>query len=124
MELQYVLITFLIGCIGARLLLAFIAKQVNKKWLRVMGYVALLPVFGFMYIFLTGSRQTGIEAAGGKIWWNGMRPLHAFMYSLFAYFAITGNRDAWIYLFADAMIGLFAFLWFHSKNGDFSKAFL
>ena len=124
MELREALVTFLIGCIGARLLLAFVAKQVNKKWLRVMGYIALLPVFGFMYIFLTGSRNKGFEAADGKIWWNGMRPLHALMYALFAYFAIQGKRCAWMYLFADAMIGLFAFVWFHSKNGDFSKAFL
>ena len=124
MKLRDALVTFLIGCIGARLLIAFIAKQANKKWLRVMGYIALAPVIGFIYIFLTGSRKNGIEAAGGKIWWNGMRPLHAFMYALFAYFAITGNRNAWMYLFADAIIGLFAFLWFHSSNGDFSKAFL
>lgn len=124
MKLANTLIVFLIGCIGTRLLFAFLAKQANKKWLRIMGYIALLPVFGFMYIFLTGSRKTGAEASGGKIWWNGLRPLHAFMYALFAYFAIRGNRNAWMYLFADAMIGLFVFLWFHSRNGDFSKAFL
>ena len=89
-----------------------------------MGYLALLPAFGFTYLFFSGARKFGPEAYGGKIWWNSLRPVHAVLYTLFAYFAITGNRKAWVYLFADAMIGLFAFLWFHSKNGDFSKAFL
>ena len=124
MKLRDALITFLIGCIGFRLLIAFLAKQANKKWLRIMGYIAIVPVVGFMYIFLTGSRKTGPEAAGEKIWWNALRPLHALLYALFAYFAITGNRKAWMYLFADAMVGLFAFLVHHSRNGDFSKAFL
>jgi hypothetical protein len=123
MELRKTLLLFLLGCMGARLLIAFIAKQVNKKWLRVMGYIAILPILGFMYIFLTGVRNDK-GAFGEAIWWNGLRPVHAILYSLFAYFAITGNRNAWMYLFADAMISLVGFLWVHSRNGDFSKAFL
>ena len=111
-------------CMSVRLWIAYLAKVANLSWLRIMGYIAILPVVGFLYIFLTGSRMTGAEAAGGKIWWNRMRPIHAFMYSLFAYFAITGNRNAWVYLFADVILGLIAFVWFHSRNGDFSKAFL
>jgi len=123
MNLRNTLLLFLIGCMGARLLIAFLAKQANKKWLRLMGYIALLPAIGFTYLFLTGVRNN-VGAFGEKIWWINLRPVHALLYSLFAYFAITGNRNAWIYLLIDALVGLTAFLWVHSRNGDFSKAFL
>lgn len=123
MELQQTLLAFLIGCMGARLLLVYVAKTLNKKWLRVAGYLAIFPIFGFLYIFLTGVRNN-LGAFGEKIWWNELRPVHAILYALFAYFAIQGKRYAWMYLFADAIISLVAFLWVHSRNGDFSKAFL
>ena len=86
-----------------------------------MGYLALIISFSFMYIFLTGSRETGVEVFGEKIWWNNLRPLHSLLYFLFAYNAIIGNRNAWMYLLIDVVIGLFCFLIFHYKNGDFSK---
>ena len=123
MKLADTLLTFLIGCMGVRLFLAFLAKQANKKWLRIMGYIAILPIIGFMYLFLSGVRNK-VGAFGEKVWWNPLRPVHALLFSLFAYFAIVGNRNAWVYLLIDAMISLFAFLWVHSRNGDFSKAFL
>jgi len=100
---------FLIGCMGARLLLAYLASVANKTWLRVMGYLALLPAIGFLYLFVSGTRNT-VGAFGEKIWWNSLRPVHALMYGLFAYAAITGNRNAWILLLLDALIGLSAFI--------------
>ena len=74
-----------------------------------------------MYLFLTGSRKTGVEVFGEKIWWNNLRPLHSILYFLFAYNAIKGNKNAWIYLLIDVVIGLISFLIFHYGNGDFSK---
>jgi len=62
-----------------------------------------------------------VEVFGEKIWWNDLRPLHSFIYFLFAYNAIIGNTNAWMYLLADVIIGLFSFLIFHFKNGDFKK---
>lgn len=120
-NLQKRFLLFLIGCIGSRSLLVIIAKNIQVKYLKYMGYLALLVSFGFMYIFLTGSRETGVEVFGEKIWWNNLRPLHSLLYFLFAYNAIIGNRNAWIYLLIDVVIGLFSFLIFHYKNGDFSK---
>jgi len=104
---------FLIGCIGVRSLLAYTAKNVNDTYLKYMGYVALLPAIGFLYIYITGSRKTGAEVFGGKIWWNNLRPLHALLYFLFAYYAINGDRGAWIFLFIDVCIGLISFLTYH-----------
>lgn len=112
---------FLIGCIGSRSLLAYIAKIANPTFLKYMGYLALLPAIGFIYIFLTGSRQTGAEVFGEKIWWNMLRPVHSLLYFLFAYNAIIGNKSAWKFLLADVILGLISFITFHLHNGDFEK---
>ena len=120
-NIQKRFLLFLIGCIGLRSLFVIIAKNIDIKYLPYLGYLALLPTLGFIYIFATDSRKTGAEVFGGKIWWNNLRPVHALLYGLFAYNAIIGNKDAWIYLLIDVLIGLFSFLIFHYINDDFSK---
>ena len=117
--IQKPFILFLIGCIGTRTLFVYLAKNANTTYLKYMGYLSILFVIGFFYLFLTGSRKTGVEVFGDKIWWNNLRPIHGIMYSLFAYNAINGNQNAWIYLLADVIIGLVSFLIFHYINNDF-----
>ena len=112
---------FLFGCIGTRTLLAYIAKTANTEGLKYMGYLALIPAIGFLYIYFTGSRKTGPEVFGDKIWWNDIRPIHGILYLLFAYNAIIGNKGAWLYLLIDVIFGLISFLVFHFYNGDFTK---
>jgi hypothetical protein len=112
---------FLVGCIGMRSLFVILARKANTEYLKYMGYLALLPAIGFIYIYLTGSRQTGGETFGDKIWWNNLRPLHALLYFLFAYNAIQRNKNTWVYLLIDVIIGLFSFLIFHYFNNDFEK---
>ena len=46
---------FLIGCIGMRSLFVILARKANIEYLKYMGYLALLPAIGFIYIYLTGS---------------------------------------------------------------------
>lgn len=104
---------FLIGCIGTRLLLAIAAKNSSIEVLKYMGFLLLIPAFGFIYIYATDSRKTGPEVFGDKIWWNNLRPIHAVLYLLFSYNAILGNKDAWIYLFIDVFFGLTSFLVHH-----------
>ena len=120
-HLQQRFLMFLIGCIGIRLLFVIIAKNINTKYLKYLGYLALLPAIGFIYIYLTGSRKTGMEVFGEKIWWNNLRPIHSILYFLFAYNAIIGNKQSWIYLLVDVLIGLISFLIHHYVNGDFFK---
>jgi hypothetical protein len=120
-DLQKIFLLFLIGCIGVRLLFVVIAKEINIKYLKYLGYLALLPAIGFMYIYLTESRNTGVGAFGEKIWWINLRPIHSILYFLFAYNAIIGNRHSWIYLLADVLIALISFLINHYIDGDFSK---
>jgi hypothetical protein len=112
---------FLFGCIGARSLLVYLAKNANKTYLQYIGYLCLLPAIGFFYLFLTDSRKTGAEVFGDKIWWTNLRPVHGLMYFLFSYNAINGNQNAWMYLLVDVIIGLISFLSFHYYNNDFIK---
>jgi hypothetical protein len=120
-DIQKRFLLFLIGCIGTRALFVYFAKNAGSKYLPLLGYLALLPAIGFIYIYLTGSRKTGGEVFGEKIWWNDLRPIHSLLYFLFAYNAIIGNNKAWIYLLVDVIFGLSSFLIFHFKNGDFKK---
>ena len=122
-DMQKRFLLFLIGCIGVRTLFVLIAKNASSHYLPMLGYLAILPAIGFIYIYLTGSRQIGAEVFGEKIWWNNLRPIHATLYFLFAYNAINGNRMAYQYLLLDVAFGLLAFFVFHYKNGDFEKVF-
>lgn len=106
----YRTLLFLIGCMGARFGIAILAKYVPKNILRIMGILALIPAISFAYLYLNDLRQTGFEA-GGKIWWNKLRPLHACMYLLFAIYAIKQESFAWLILLADAFIGLFVWIY-------------
>ena len=42
---------FIIGCIGSRTLLVYLAKNASEKNLMYIGYLALLPAIGFLYIY-------------------------------------------------------------------------
>ena len=119
-NVQKRMILFLTGCIGLRSLFVIIAKYINTNYLKYLGYLALLPAIGFTYIYLTGTRQTGPETFGDKIWWNNLRPIHATLYFLFAYNAIIGNKQSWLYLLADVLLGLISFLIYHYVKGDFN----
>jgi hypothetical protein len=112
-NIQKRFLLFLIGCIGTRLCLVYIAKNISINLLRYMGYLTLIPAIGFIYIYLTGSRKTGSEVFGDKIWWNDLRPIHGLLYLLFSYNAIIGNKNAWIYLLIDVVLGLTSFLVYH-----------
>lgn len=122
-NIQKRFLLFLIGCIGTRSFFVYAAKYININYLPFLGYLALLPTIGFIYIYLTGSRETGVEVFGDKIWWNNLRPLHALLYGLFAYSAINKNPFAWKFLLIDVIIGLAAFLSFHFIHGDFKSLF-
>ncbi len=118
MEL-YRYLLFLIGCIGARSLFTAGAAWASSASLRIMGYLALIPVIGWFYIIFIGERERGAEVFGEKIWWKSLRPVHMILWATFAYLAINGYRYAWTVLLADTIIGLVAFLSYrglHKRN--------
>ena len=94
-------------CLAVRYSLAYLARSVPIA-VKPMGFIAVLIALGFTLIYVFGLRPVGVEA-GGRIWWNSMRPLHALMYGLFAYYAFTKPDVAWVALLADAILGSFIF---------------
>lgn len=120
-NIQKRFLLFLFGCIPARLFLVYLSRTIPLNYLPILGYITLIIALGFTYIFVTGSRQTGQETFGDKIWWNYLRPVHALLYFMFSYNAINKIRSGWVYLLYDVLLGLFSFLAFHLYNGDFAK---
>lgn len=113
---------FLFGCIPMRLALAALAYYGSKWIVNTLALITLMISIGFMIIFLGGFRTRGVETGGDLIWWNAIRPIHAFLYLAFGIMVFTGMRhQAWKALFIDAIFGLFAFLYFHGVRGDFAK---
>ncbi len=119
--LQRRFLLFLVGCIGVRVMIVLLAFYTKPVYLPMLGYIALLPAIGFLYIYLTGSRKRGMEVGGEKIWWNCLRPLHSLLYFLFAYAAITRNQEAWKFLALDVSIGFTAFIGHHYTAGNLGK---
>lgn len=121
-SIQKRFLLFLLGCIPMRLFFVYLAKNVSIQFLQILGYLALLPALGFTYIYLIGSRNTGAEVFGDKIWWNNLRPIHAFFYFMFFLnAAIYKNLDAYLWLLYDVSFGFISFVLFHFYNGDFLK---
>ena len=116
--IQTRIVLFLVGCIGSRLLLSLIAKNVNKSLLSVMGYLALLPAIAWIFLYFTNGRKTGPEVFGGLIWWNNWRIVHALLYILFSIYALQGKHFAWKVLLIDALVGLTAFIHYHWTSGN------
>lgn len=112
MEIKRLLL-FLIGCIGLRSVLVYLAKTLQPDLLVLMGWLALIPAIGFMLIYLYDLRETGPEVYGEKIWWNDLRPVHAALYTLFAVSAINKQSYSWTFLLADVTVGLVSFLVHH-----------
>jgi hypothetical protein len=125
-DIQKRFLLFLFGCIGIRLLLVYVAKNSdnfsNKQIIEKLLIIFTLTIsIGFFTIFFTGIRKTGQETFGDKIWWNNLRPLHGFLYLLFAILFFQEKSYAWIILLVDVLIGLISFLVFHYYSGNFNK---
>ena len=102
---------FLVGCMGSRALLVYLAATVPLMWLKVMAVLAAVVALGFTAIYVGGLRSTGPETGGQPIWWDNLRPVHAALYAAFAYYAWTGERRmAWTALAVDVGIGLLSYM--------------
>jgi len=97
---------FFVACVPARLLLVYIAKNINVKYLPIMGYIAILGGIGFAYQYM---RKAG-GAFGQKSWWNYMRPVHSVFYIAFGMLAVLKNKQAYGVLLIDLLVGTLVFL--------------
>ena len=114
---------FLGACIPIRLFLVYLAYHLPVKYLPYMGLAALPLAGGFIYLFLTGKRTSGVETQGAPIWWRQFRIVHGLLYLLFAFYAIQRVATAYQILLADVCFGLVIFLWHHYTTGSFTQLF-
>lgn len=118
--MQKRLLFFLGGCIPARLLLVAAAKYSPVYYLPYMGLITLVIALGFLYLYFTGKRRTGVETQGAPIWWMKFRLFHGLMYLLFSLLAFMRMNNAYIILLLDTFVGMIIFLQHHYIAGDFS----
>ncbi len=105
---------FLIGCIGARLALAYALSVANGNLLKILSVVVGAMSIGFFAIWTFGWRKTGLETDGKPIWWNHLRPLHAVAYGIASVLAWMGlGVWAGCIIAVDALVGLAAFVHHH-----------
>jgi len=105
---------FLVGCLGVRSLFVVGAKKLPSRVIRWTALPALLLAIGWVMIYRYDLRPTGREA-GGVIWWNELRPIHAAFYAAFAVLAVTRTDLAYIPLLADVIFGFLVFIAHHLK---------
>ena len=118
-KLRYRFFLFIFGCICSRLAITAASAYASNILLKILGIIALIPVFGWLYLMFIGKRDTGLEVFGDKIWWKDLRLIHTLLWAAFSYMAITGNRKSWIVLLIDTLFGLLAFLVHHWREGNF-----
>lgn len=103
------IILFLSICITVRLCLVLAAKFGSNHVQNLLAVFAVTASLGFMYQFFY--HPTKLGGFGGQPWWNRLRPVHAFLYMIFALIIFSGKRKwAWTILLTDVIIGLFAFI--------------
>jgi hypothetical protein len=129
-SIQIRFLYFLLGCMPARLLLVWVAKNYTNTSLErsLLSGASLVIGCSFLFLFITGYRSTGPEVMGDVIWWKPLRIVHAIMYLSFAYslfydidltFTTVGGSNSWLILLLDVMVGLVSFLYYHKINSNF-----
>ena len=111
-KMMFRIILFLVGCMGSRLLLSYIAKNTKTKYLPYLGIITLIPVVGWSRIIFFKPRNTGVEVFGGVIWWQKIRPIHLMLYGIFSISAFF-KKNYYQLLFLDTFIGFLAFAAYH-----------
>lgn len=107
---------FLIGCMGSRFGLTFFINKYPQVLLPYLAIPSLIIAIGFSIIYIMGWRKTGAEVFGDKIWWNDLRPIHAKLWFIISIFAFNQDKNTWIFLLLDTIIGLESFILFHLRN--------
>lgn len=127
-NIQKRFILFLGLCIPIRIMISYVAKEYTNvnfngiSLIKLLGYLALFPVLGWLYIMFISPRDTGPETFGGKIWWGYLRPIHILLYIIFIILALSDNKknnsNAWIALLIDVIVGLLGFIIYHKNAGN------
>ena len=95
---------FILGCIPARLALAYAAsKNLFSPWLQT---TFLVIGFGFLSLYATNSRLNAPEG-GGVTWWAPYRAVHGILYlAAAAMLFLNKPADAGRIVLVDTLLGL------------------
>ena len=104
---------FLLGCVPVRLLFVYLA---TTKYKHALAYALTIPTLGFIYLYVTDTRNTGPETFGQPIWWKDLRIFHAALYIWYIQSAFRECTDAYIPLALDVALGVVAFVHHHTQN--------
>ena len=101
-----------------RSLLALLAYKINVDYLPYLGIFTFCVGVGFLYNYLFGTRETGRESSAKNniIWWNDFRPLHAFLYLLFTYYAFNKREFAYKILVVDVIFAIIIYTLYKTNN--------
>ena len=110
---------FLFLCIPARLSIAYFIYK--RKYIDLYKFILFFIGFGFAYIYALDLRKTGGEVFGDKIWWNNLRPFHAFNYLLTSYMLHNNIEKSEYVILFDTLVGLFKFFIYHYKNNNINQ---
>jgi uncharacterized membrane protein HdeD (DUF308 family) len=102
------LLQFLGICIIVRSLGALIAYLYPQSAItKVLAILYFMSGISMLYLFIANKRQNAPEG-GGITWWNNLRPIHAVLFMLFAFFALNGKKFSYLFLVSDVILGLIA----------------
>ena len=98
---------FLVGCLGTRLLLAYLASQ--SAWRSFIAVITATVSLCFAVLWTFSLRMQAPEG-GGHTWWAQLRIVHALLYGLAAVLAARGTDEGYKPLLLDVAIGAAAWV--------------
>lgn len=117
------ILTFLFGCILLRSILVYLAYYFKEnKHTHLMNLLVvvcfLIGLSMILIYFGIGKESADKQLQNWKdddpvMWWNDLRPVHGFLYILFALLTYLGYDNTWVILLLDVIIGLSAWIIHH-----------
>ena len=109
-----IIFLYLIFCIGTRLFITYKIKYHNPKYKQYYSIFLLLISLGFIMQYTLKFRKKAL--LGNEIWWDSIRPIHALLYFIGTILVYTENKNAYIPILIDTIIGLFFFTKYYSNK--------
>ena len=107
---------YFIICILVRLMIVYMVYLIlnnnirynNNLLLKFSTIILFIIGFSFLLQYLTKIRDVG--AFNQDIWWDFLRPIHAYLYILSSYLIYKNDKKAIYFLLLDGIIGILGFI--------------
>ncbi len=103
-RLKKILLFFLL-CIPLRLLLVYLVYKL-PNYIFFFKILYFIMALGFLNTFINYKKNSK-GAFDGIVWWNNLRILNSICYLLFVIFQ---NKNSYLFLFPDIIIGVICFI--------------